>query len=115
MNGFDVRFYYDSTKLKLSNINTNEIADLDIDNGFIDTPSYFKFEDEFASSLEMLVFSDTINGVENYNIMQAVVSFVPPVNASEHIENVGQSGRIVNTERRAIIRKNEFPNDRRKI
>lgn len=75
--------------------------------------SYFKFEEEFADYVDIFTLSGTIDGAESYNVIQAVVSFDPPVQESEHIITAGlQSGRIVNIPQERIINwKNEFSND----
>lgn len=51
--GFDVRFSYDSTKIKLSNIETNEVLDTITGN----QDQFFKLEDEFTGKLESTAFT----------------------------------------------------------
>ena len=97
LNGFAVRFSYDSSKIEPSNIVTNEITD--------DETEYFKFVGEFENTLEL--FTIPYDGIgEGIN---AVVSFQPPVTESEHIMQVGTSGgRVVDTENGVLLGKMSF-------
>lgn len=97
LNGFAVRFSYDSSKIEPSNIVTNEITD--------DETEYFKFVGEFENTLEL--FTIPYDGIgEGIN---AVVSFQPPVTESEHIMQVGTSGgRVINTENGVLLGKMSF-------
>lgn len=94
--GFDVRFAYDSTKLNPSNIETNEITS--------DKNLYFKFEQEFADSLNM--FTIPINSSETG--IRAIVSFKPPVTESEHIIEKEGIGKVVNTNGSVLLGKMSF-------
>ena len=97
LNGFAVRFSYDSSKIQPSNIESNEITD--------DETEYFKFVGEFENTLEL--FTIPYDGIgEGIN---AVVSFQPPVTESEHIMQVGTSGgRVVDTENGVLLGKMSF-------
>ncbi len=97
LNGFAVRFSYDSSKIEPSNIVTNEITD--------DETEYFKFVGEFENTLELFTipYDGTGEGIN------AVVSFQPPVTESEHIMQVGTSGgRVINTENGVLLGKMSF-------
>ena len=97
LNGFAVRFSYDSSKIEPSNIVTNEITD--------DETEYFKFVGEFENTLELFTipYDGTGDGIN------AVVSFQPPVTESEHIMQVGTSGgRVINTENGVLLGKMSF-------
>lgn len=94
--GFSVRFSYDSDKYKLSDITTNEVTD--------DCEKYFKFENEFSDVLEFfdIDYRGLGNGVE------AMVSFTPPINTSEHVIEKENVGKLIHTRRFIIIRKIKF-------
>lgn len=94
--GFDVRFAYDSTNLKPSNITTNEITD--------DIEQYFKFEDEFINTLS--IFTIPVSGEESG--VRAIVSFSPPVEDSEHIIEKEGIGKVVNTDGGVLLGKMSF-------
>ena len=79
--GFDVRFKYDDTKLEPSNINTNEIVDVDI----VDSSTYFKFENEFENAFECLAMIDP--NATNTNVIRMIFSIDTPAEDSEHIIN----------------------------
>lgn len=94
--GFSVRFSYDSDKYKLSDITTNEVTD--------DCEKYFKFENEFSDVLEFfdIDYRGLGDGVE------AMVSFTPPINTSEHVIEKENVGKLIHTRRFIIIRKIKF-------
>lgn len=97
LNGFAVRFSYDSSKIQPSNIESNEITD--------DETQYFKFVGEFENVLELFTipYDGTGDGIN------AVISFIPPVTESEHIEQVGNSGgKVINTEDGILLGKMSF-------
>lgn len=97
LNGFAVRFSYDSSKIQPSNIESNEITD--------DETQYFKFVGEFENVLELFTipYDGTGDGIN------AVISFIPPVTESEHIEQVGNSGgKVINTEAGILLGKMSF-------
>lgn len=98
-----MRFSYDSTKLKPSNITTNEITE--------DETEYFKLEEEFKNTLEFF----TIPYDEAGQGIRGVLSFDPPVTNSEHIIDKEGIGKVITTKRRSTPWKNEFSNDRRSI
>ena len=95
-NGFEVRFRYDGTKFKPSNISTNEITD--------DSTLYFKFEDEFANYLDLF----TIDYEEEENVVNAIVSFFPPVEETDHIINDPEDGMQVSTQGGVLLGKMSF-------
>ena len=81
LNGFDVRFSYDETKIQPSNIQTNVITD--------DELEYFQFAEEFQDSLD--IFTIPFDG-EGAGI-RAIVSINPPISEkTEHI--VERDGKI---------------------
>ena len=97
LNGFAVRFSYDSSKIQPSNLTSNEVTD--------DETKYFKFVGEFENVLELFTipYDGTGNGIN------AVVSFIPPVEGSEHVEQVGTSGgKVINTENGVLLGKMSF-------
>ena len=97
LNGFAVRFSYDSSKIQPSNLTSNEVTN--------DETEYFKFVGEFENVLELFTipYDGTGNGIN------AVVSFIPPVEGSEHIEQVGTSGgKVINTENGVLLGKMSF-------
>ncbi len=98
-----MRFSYDSTKLKPSNITTNEITD--------DEMEYFKLEEEFKDALEFFTipYDETGQGI------RGILSFDPPITTSEHIIEKDGIGKVVTTKRWSITWKNEFSNGRRSI
>ncbi len=86
--GFNVRFSYDTTKVNLSSLQTNE----EITN--IDSMSnqYFKFENEFENALDFTQISEQIG------IVDITVTFNPPINTTEHIVDKGEGiGKVVDT------------------
>ena len=91
--GFSFRFSYDSDKYRLSNIETNEVTD--------DSEKYFKFESEFFEVLEFfdIGYRGLGDGIE------AMVSFNPPTNTTEHIIDKENIGKLVYTRRFIIARK----------
>lgn len=95
-NGFEVRFRYDGTKFQPSNISTNEITD--------DSTLYFKFEDEFANYLDLF----TIDYEEEENVVNAIVSFFPPVEETDHIINDPEDGMQVSTQGGVLLGKMSF-------
>lgn len=94
--GFSFRFSYDSDKYKLSDVTTNEVTN--------NCEKYFKFENEFLDVLEFfdIDYRGLGDGVE------AVVSFTPPTNTSEHIIEKENVGKLIHTRRFIIIRKIKF-------
>jgi len=76
--GFDVRFQYDNTKITLSSINTNLPTS--------DKTEFFKFESEFANSMEMLTVLSNEVGLDPSNTFRAAFSFSPNVVSGEHIK-----------------------------
>ena len=95
LNGFEVRFSFDNTKLKFSNIQTNEITD--------DVTQYFKFENEFSSVLECASLED-----ENQGIVDWAITFNPPVTDSEHIKDDGAGKKIITTTGGVLLAKVSF-------
>lgn len=93
---FDVRFSYDGTKFTPSNIETNVAT--------TDETEYFKFEDEFSSSLELFDVGYTGDG-EGF---RWVTSFNPPVTESEHIIEKDGIGKIVTTQGGVLLGKMSF-------
>lgn len=94
--GFSFRFSYDGEKYKLSDVTTNEVTN--------NCEKYFKFENEFLDVLEFfdIDYRGLGDGVE------AVVSFTPPTNTSEHIIEKENVGKLIHTRRFIIIRKIKF-------
>lgn len=101
LNGFDVRFSYDSTKLQPSSLATNIITN--------DSKQYFSFEPEFTNSLDIT----TIPYEKEGNGIRMATSFNPPVEESEHIIDKEGIGKVVNTANGVLLRKNELSNDSR--
>lgn len=93
---FDVRFCYDGDKFTPSNIETNVIT--------TDETEYFKFEDEFSSSLELFDVGYTGEG----NGFRWVTSFNPPVTESEHIIEKEGIGKVVTTQGGVLLGKMSF-------
>ena len=79
--GFDVRFKYDDAKLEPSNINTNEIVDVDVD----DFSTYFKFENEFENAFDCFAMIDS--NATNTNVIRMIFSIDTPADETEHIKN----------------------------
>ena len=94
--GFSFRFSYDGEKYKLSDVTTNEVTN--------NCEKYFKFENEFLDVLEFfdIDYRGLGDGVE------AVISFTPPTNTSEHIIEKENVGKLIHTRRFIIIRKIKF-------
>lgn len=94
--GFSFRFSYDGEKYKLSDVTTNEVTN--------NCEKYFKFENEFLDVLEFfdIDYRGLGDGVE------AVVSFTPPTNTSEHIIEKENVVKLIHTRRFIIIRKIKF-------
>ena len=94
--GFSFRFSYDGEKYKLSDVTTNEVTN--------NCEKYFKFENEFLDVLEFfdIDYRGLGDGVE------AVVSFTPPINTSEHVIEKENVGKLIHTRRFIIIRKIKF-------
>lgn len=69
-----------------------------------DNPTYFKFEDEFSSSLELF----TVQYEEQEYVINGVVSFNPPVNESEHIIEKDDIGKVVTTTDGVLLGKMSF-------
>ena len=94
--GFSFRFSYDSEKYKLSDVTTNEVTN--------NCEKYFKFENEFLDVLEFfdIDYRGLGDGVE------AMVSFTPPINTSEHVIEKENVGKLIHTRRFIIIRKIKF-------
>lgn len=95
-NGFEVRFRYDGTKFQPSNISTNQIT--------YDSTSYFQFENEFANYLDLF----TIDYETEENVIDAIVSFYPPVEETEHIINDEKDGMLVSTQGGVLLGKMSF-------
>ena len=94
--GFSFRFSYDGEKYKLSDVTTNEVTN--------NCEKYFKFENEFLDVLEFfdIDYRGLGDGVE------AMVSFTPPINTSEHVIEKENVGKLIHTRRFIIIRKIKF-------
>lgn len=91
-----MRFSYDSTKIKPSNLSTNEITD--------DETEYFAFEKEFQNSLELFSIGYDVEG----DGIRAICSFDPPVEESEHIVEKEGIGKVVNTDGGVLLGKMSF-------
>ncbi len=96
LNGFDVRFSYDSTKIQPSSIETNEVTD--------DETEYFKLEDEFKQCVEFF----TIPYDEAVDTIEGTLSFDPPVIESEHIIDKEGIGKVINTDGGVLLGKMSF-------
>lgn len=96
LNGFDVRFSYDSTKIQPSNLITNEITD--------DETRYFEFEDEFKESLDFF----TIPYDKEGSGVLGTLSLNPPIISSEHIIQKEGTGYVVNTDGGVLLGKMSF-------
>ena len=83
--GIDFRFEFDNSIYNPSNLETNEITD--------DETEYFKMEDEFKDSLELM----SVPYAKAENVLREVVSFNPPVSTSEHIIEKDNVGKVVTT------------------
>lgn len=83
--GIDFRFEFDNSIYNPSNLETNEITD--------DETEYFKMEDEFKDSLELM----SVPYAKAENVLREVVSFNPPVSTSEHIIQKDNIGKVVST------------------
>lgn len=83
--GFEVRFEYDETQIKPSNISTNELT--------TDATKYFSYENEFKTSLDFMQLE--YDG--RTDVMDWVVSFNPPVSSSEHIIDDSGGNKIITT------------------
>lgn len=92
LNGFDVRFSYNSDYIQPSSLITNEITS--------DQTAFFEFEDEFADSLSFLTLPFDAEG----SGMRATISFNPPVSESEHIIGKEDIGKVVNTDGGVLLR-----------
>lgn len=58
--------------------------------------------------MEMFTIQETIDNADNYNVMQAVVSFLPPVSAGGHIVDKDDIGFVVNTDGGVLLGKMSF-------
>lgn len=76
--GFDVRFWYDNTKVAISSINTNQPT--------TNKTEFFKFESEFANSMDMLTVLNNETGLDTSNTFRAAFSFLPNVVPGDHIK-----------------------------
>lgn len=94
--GLEVRFSYDGTKFTPSNIETNVTT--------TDETEYFKFEDEFSSSLELFDVGYTGDG----DGFRWVTSFNPPVTESEHIVEKDGIGKVIVTTDGVLLGKMSF-------
>lgn len=94
--GFSFRFSYDSSKYKLSNVETNKITD--------DCNEYFKFENQFSDILEL--FDVTYKGLGDG--LEAVVSFNPPVGTNDYVIEKEDVGKVIHTRRFGITWKVKF-------
>lgn len=83
--GIDFRFEFDNSIYNPSNLETNEITD--------DETEYFKMEDEFKDSLELM----SVPYAKAENVLREVISFNPPVSTSEHIVEKDNIGKVVTT------------------
>lgn len=84
LNGFDIKFSYDNTKLKLSNIETNAITDLS--QVFIENPEFLNWETEFSGKMDGFYMAETIDGKDTIEMFSALV---PPFQETEHIKPTG--------------------------
>lgn len=69
---------------------------------------YFKWEDEFAGSLNNSLEMFTIPDSNGSNVIRGVVSFHPPVTESEHIIDKEGIGKVVNTDGGVLLAKMSF-------
>lgn len=76
--GFDVRFWYDNTKVTISSINTNQPT--------TNKTEFFKFESEFENSMDMLTVLNNEVGLDPSNTFRAAFSFLPNVVPGDHIK-----------------------------
>lgn len=90
-----MRFRYDGTKFKPSNIETNEVTD--------DVNSYFRFEEEFQEALDIFSLN-----YEEENVVNAVISFNPPIEETEHIIEKEDIGKVVTTSGGVLLGKMSF-------
>lgn len=89
--GFDVRFSYDGTIFKTSNIETNVPTD--------DEKEFCKLESEFSSCTEFFTVEYTGEGTG----IRGVFSFNPPVNETEHIKEKDGIGKVITTNEELLI------------
>lgn len=94
--GLDVRFSYDNTKLKTSNLTTNEVTN--------DVSQYFQLEEEFQECLDFFTTSYDMDET----IIRGVLSFNPPTTESEHIINKDDIGYVINTDGGVLLGKMSF-------
>ena len=103
MRGFDVRFWYDKTKVNLSQINDNALT--------TDKTQFFKFEEEFSNSMEMLTVLNNEVGLDPTNTFRAAFSFSPDVVPGEHIKEKETVRRNASCNKRKSKNwNNELPN-----
>lgn len=91
-----MRFSYDSTKIKLSNLENNIVSNNELE--------YFKFETEFQDALDMF----TIDYDSEGEGIRAIYSFNSPVEETEHIIEKEGIGKVVNTDGGVLIGKMSF-------
>ena len=102
--GVDVRFSYQSSNIRTSNLITNDLTN--------DEMEFFQFEPEFRDCLDFFTipYDGTGDGV------RGIISFNPPVGLSEHIIDKGEGvGKVVNTSGGVLLRKNELSDDSRRV
>ena len=94
--GFSVRFSFDDTKIEPSSFSTNEIS--------YNSDDYFRFESEFADSLDFFApgYSGEGAGIE------AIVSMDAPVTTGAHVKHQEGVGDYVETGEEVLIGKMSF-------
>lgn len=97
--GLDLRFSYDETKLKPSNITTNAYTDTATE---LMSPTTFDFAGDFGSYMDYTVLS------AQGGTYRCVMSLKHNDDSGEYIENDDSLGYVVNSDGRNINRKNEF-------
>ncbi len=100
LNGIDVRFSYDNSKIHPSSIENNAITDKPTD--------YFKWEEEFTSESKDILEIYTIPDGKGSNVIRGIISFHPPVTESEHIIDKEGIGKVVNTDGGVLLGKMSF-------
>lgn len=100
LNGFDVRFSYDKTKLKPSDITTNDIT--------TNETKYFTFEEEFKNKLIMEALIEENETPIADNIIRAVYSLKKDASLSEHIVEKEGYGKVVDTKKSVLLGKMSF-------
>jgi len=100
LNGFDVRFSYDKTKLKPSDLTTNDIT--------TNETKYFTFEEEFKNKLTMMALTEEDETPLADNIVRAVYSLKKDASLSEHIVEKTGYGKVVDTKTNVLLGKMSF-------